>query len=163
MSQGSVKWCIRNWKKLKHCRWNCWTHGRLQEFLTLTMNLNSRPDFNHLCLLVSIDSIIFFTTELLVCETYQPEDFLGKVTCIMSRLFYNGKLYLYPPPIMANCIYTPPPPPQYCFHVVCPSVMFCFPNILKSHCWNFIKLCKHVHVYKKNTFNKKVRARRQFY
>ena len=36
-----------------------------------------------------------------------------------------------------------------------PSVTFCFLNILKSHCWNFIKLCKHDHIYKPNTLNKK--------
>ena len=45
-----------------------------------------------------------------------------------------------------------------------PSVTFCFLNILKGHCWNFIKLCKHVYIYKTNTLNKKVRAiRGQFY
>ena len=59
----------------------------------------------------------------------------------------------------------------YCFHVVCPSVRpcvrpsvtLCFLNILKSHCWIFIKPCKHVHICKTNTLNKKVRARGQFY
>ena len=63
----------------------------------------------------------------------------------------------------------------YCFHVVracvcvcvraCirPSVTFCFLNILKSHCWIFIKPCKHVHICKTNTLDKKVRARGQFY
>ena len=55
----------------------------------------------------------------------------------------------------------------YCFQVVrvCvrPSVTFCFFNILKSHCWIFIKPCKHVHICKTNTLDKKVRARGQFY
>ena len=55
----------------------------------------------------------------------------------------------------------------YCFHVVCASVSLsvtlCFFNILKSHCWIFIKPCKHVHIRKTNTLNKKVRARGQFY
>ena len=32
-----------------------------------------------------------------------------------------------------------------------PSITFCFLNILKSHCWIFIKHCKHVHIYKTNT------------
>ena len=40
-----------------------------------------------------------------------------------------------------------------------PSVTFCFINILNSHCWIFIKPCKHVHICKTNTLNKKVRAR----
>ena len=42
------------------------------------------------------------------------------------------------------------------------SVTFCFLNIL-SHCWIFIKPCKHVHICKTNTLDKKVRARGQFY
>ena len=45
----------------------------------------------------------------------------------------------------------------------CPSVTFCFLNILESHCWNFIRPCKNIHIYKTNTFNKKVWARGQFY
>ena len=32
-----------------------------------------------------------------------------------------------------------------------PSVTLCFLNILKSHCWIFIKPCKHVHICKTNT------------
>ena len=44
-----------------------------------------------------------------------------------------------------------------------PSVTLCFLNILKSHGWIFIKPCKHVHICKTNTLNKKVRARGQFY
>ena len=44
-----------------------------------------------------------------------------------------------------------------------PSVTFCFLSILKSHCWTFIKPCKHVHICKTDTLNKKVRARGQFY
>ena len=46
---------------------------------------------------------------------------------------------------------------------VSPSVAFCFLNILKSHCWIFIKLCKHVYICKTNNLDKKVRARGQFY
>ena len=44
-----------------------------------------------------------------------------------------------------------------------PSVTLCFLNNSKSHCWIFIKLCKHVHICKTNTLDKKVRARGQFY
>ena len=31
------------------------------------------------------------------------------------------------------------------------SVTFCFLNILKTHRWNLIKLCKNIHMYKANT------------
>ena len=47
-----------------------------------------------------------------------------------------------------------------CVH---PSVTFCFLNILKGHCWIFFKPCKHAHICKTNTLDKKVRARGQFY
>ena len=43
------------------------------------------------------------------------------------------------------------------------SVTFCFLNNLKSHCWIFIKPCKHVNICKTNTLDKKVKAREQFY
>ena len=48
---------------------------------------------------------------------------------------------------------------------VCPSVRptLCFLNNSKSHCRIFIKPCKHVHICKTNTLDKKVRARGQFY
>ena len=38
---------------------------------------------------------------------------------------------------------------------VSPSVTFCYLNILKIHCWNFIKPCRHIPICKTNTFNKK--------
>ena len=38
-----------------------------------------------------------------------------------------------------------------------------FFNNLESHCWLFIKPCKHVHICKTNTLDKKVRTRGQFY
>ena len=44
-----------------------------------------------------------------------------------------------------------------------PSVTLYFLNNSKSHCWIFIKPCKHVHICKTNTLDKKVRARGQFY
>ena len=63
-------------------------------------------------------------------------------------------MYLYPPPPRKLCLLR-----VYCFHFerpcVRPSVTFCFLNILKSHCWNFIKPCKHIHIYKTKTFLKK--------
>ena len=62
-------------------------------------------------------------------------------------------------------------PPLYIMFSHCPwvrpcvrlSVMFCFLNILKSHHGIFIKPCKHVHICKTTTLNKKIRARGQFY
>ena len=71
-------------------------------------------------------------------------------------------------------LYPPPPPANFVWGgytvftlSVCPcvrpSVTFCFLDILKSHCWIFIKPCKHVHICKTNTLDKKVRARGQFY
>ena len=44
-----------------------------------------------------------------------------------------------------------------------PSATLCILNNSKSHCWIFIKPCKHVHICKTNTLDKKVRARGQFY
>ena len=35
----------------------------------------------------------------------------------------------------------------------------CFLDILKSHQWNFIKLCKHNPIFKTNTYNENLRAR----
>ena len=37
----------------------------------------------------------------------------------------------------------------------CVSVTFFFLNILKNHWWNFVKFCKHIHIYKTSTTNKK--------
>ena len=44
-----------------------------------------------------------------------------------------------------------------------PSVTFCFLNNLKSHGWNLIKPCIHIHIYRANTYNKEIRARGHFY
>ena len=69
--------------------------------------------------------------------------------------------YLYPPQtLFVVGILFSRPSVRPC---VRPSVTFCFLNILKSHCWIFIKPCKHVHICKTNTLDKKVRARGQFY
>ena len=78
-------------------------------------------------------------------------------------LLFGLIVYLYPPQTLFVGV--------YCFHVVrpcvrnalCPSVTLCFLNNSKSHCWIFIKPCKHVHICKTNTLDKKVRARGQFY
>ena len=73
-----------------------------------------------------------------------------------QTLFVVGILFLRCPCVRA-CVCV-----SFC-PSVCPSVTFCYFNILKSHCWIFIKPCKHVHICKTNTWDKKVRARGQFY
>ena len=78
------------------------------------------------------------------------------------------EIYLYPPQTLfvVGILFSRCPCVRVCACVrVCvrPSVTFCFLNILKSHCWIFIKPCKHVHICKTNTLDKKVRARGQFY
>ena len=55
------------------------------------------------------------------------------------KLFCRGILYYTP----ANCVcggilFS-------CCASACPSITFCFFNTLKSHYWNFIKPCKHIH------------------
>ena len=79
---------------------------------------------------------------------------------------YWGSHHFFIPPPPANCVCGR----VYCFHVVRPTdrvsvtyVTFCFLNILKNHRWNFIKFCKHIHMYKANTTLKKLRARGQYY
>ena len=72
----------------------------------------------------------------------------------------TGKL-LYPPQtlfVVGYTVFTLSVRPSVRASVrpcVRPSVTFCFLNILKSQCWNFIKLCKHINICKTNTFNKK--------
>ena len=41
------------------------------------------------------------------------------------------------------------------------AVTFCCLNILKSPCWNFFNPCKHIHINKTNTFNKKNKCQGQ--
>ena len=50
-----------------------------------------------------------------------------------------------------------------CCPSVRPSVTFCILNIFKSHGWNFIKPCIHIHIFRANTYNKRIRARGHFY
>ena len=102
------------------------------------------------------------------------------MSCIKTVIILNTLLCLIDMQIIippANFVCGGYYPPQTLFVVVCggytvftlsirpcvrPSVTLCFLNILKSHCWIFIKPCKHVHICKTNT-SKKVRARGQFY
>ena len=42
---------------------------------------------------------------------------------------------------------------RVCLH---PSVTFDSLNFLKIHCWNFIKPCKHIHIYRTNTCKKEL-------
>ena len=83
----------------------------------------------------------------------------GQSTTLLV-ISWQGSIYYYTPRKL--CLWW-----VYCLDVVrlCvrPSLTLCFLNILNSHGWIFIKPCKHVHICKTNTFNKKVRARGQFY
>ena len=89
-------------------------------------------------------------------------------------LLFHSKMSLYPPQTLfvggilfsrCPCV-RPSVRPSVRASVrlsVRPSVTLCFLNNSKSHCWIFIKPCKHVHICKTNTLDKKVRARGQFY
>ena len=100
--------------------------------------------------------------------------FMSRINFMLSWVEHVKSFFHSYTPANFVCLY----PPRklclwwvYCFDVVRasismsirPSVTFCFLNILKSHCWIFIKPCKHVYTCKANTLNKKVRARGQFY
>ena len=83
------------------------------------------------------------------------DDGMKEVQKILSQQIYSS---LYPPQTLfvVGILFSPCP----CVRL---SATLCFLNILKSHGWIFIKPCKHVHICKTNTLNKKVRARGQFY
>ena len=106
--------------------------------------------------ILNINNVFF---DNMVSQIYPSELQLNK-----ANAFDTKAAILYPPRKL--CFWW-----VYCFHVVCPcvrpcvrlSVTFCFFNNFKSHCLIFIKPCKHVHICKTNTLDKKVRARGQFY
>ena len=85
-------------------------------------------------------------------------------TQLIGSLVLLNMLYLYPRIIICDgyTVFSLSVRPNVRPYV-CPSVRLCFLNILKSYCWIFIKPCKHVHICKTNTLDKKVRARGQFY
>ena len=93
---------------------------------------------------------------------------MNYVMTTLAPSFLIGSSSLYPPQtlfVVGYTVFTLSVRACVCACVrVCvrPSVTFCFLNILKSHCWIFIKTCKHVHICKTNTLDKKVRARGQF-
>ena len=100
-----------------------------------------------------------------ICWLRRRKHILNLTLCIlMGSSTWGGSLIQ----LMRQVIIIPPPP-QTLFVVgilfsrcpsvrtpVHPSVSFFFLNILKSHCWIFIKLCKHVHICKTNILNKKL-------
>ena len=90
-------------------------------------------------------------------------DWLLADTCPQAA---NHCALLYPPQTLfvGGILFSRCPSVRPCVRAcVRPSVTFCFLNNLKSHCWIFIKPCKHVHICKTNTLDKKVRTRGQFY
>ena len=60
------------------------------------------------------------------------------------------RTYLYPQQTLfvVGILFSRCPCVRPCVH---PSVTFCFLNNSKSHCWIFIKPCKHVYICKTNT------------
>ena len=82
---------------------------------------------------------------------------VSKANQIVNHFLANSD-FLYPPQTLfvVGILFSRCPS-------VRPSVTLCFLNILKSHCLIFIKPCKHVHICKTNTLDKKVRARGQFH
>ena len=114
----------------------------------------------------------FYPTFILMIDSYIHRKHNGRAhaisqltTSAISQGFnkpaQSHQIFLYPPQTLFVVGYT-----VFTLSVrVCvrPSVTFCFFNNLKSHCWIFIKPCKHVHICKTNTLDKKVRARGQFY
>ena len=99
--------------------------------------------------------------------------YLFSPTCLINSIKHEHSckiLYLYPPQtlfvggiLFSRCPSVRPSIRPSVHPSVRPSVTLCFLNILKSHCWIFIKPCKHVHICKTNFLDKKVRARGQFY
>ena len=88
----------------------------------------------------------------------------------LLNMYPNCSQLLYPPQTLfvGGILFSRCPCVRPCVRpCVCPSVRpsvtLCFLNNSKSHCWIFIKPCKHVHICKTNTLDKKVRARGQFY
>ena len=70
-----------------------------------------------------------------------------------TKHFIFENLYLYPPQTVfvgGYTVFTLSVRPS-----IRPSVTFCFLNNFKSHGWNFIKPCIHIHIYRANTYNKK--------
>ena len=100
------------------------------------------------------------------CSGIQFYLLLSPYLCFISFLYLDlyvqgDNVLLYPPANFVCRGYT-----VFTLSVrpcIRPSVTFCFLNNSKSHCWIFIKPCKHVHICKTNTLDKKVRARGQFY
>ena len=93
------------------------------------------------------------STSKLLCTSSTGATPVGKLLKFYSCMFHYTprKLCLWWGILFSRCA------------CVRPSVTFCFLNILKSHCGIFLNPCKHVHICKTNTLNKKVRARGQFY
>ena len=78
---------------------------------------------------------------------------------------FEGNLFLYPPQTVFVGGYTvftlsESPSDRLTDRV---SETFSFFNNFNNHGWNFIKFCKHIHINKANTTNKKLRARGQYY
>ena len=110
---------------------------------------------------------VFNKKGLPLWKKYKVANKVSHLIIIPPANFVVGILFsLYPPQTLfvVGILFSRCPCVRVCVRAcVRPSVMFCFFNILKNHCWIFIKPCKHVHICKTNTLDKKVRTRGQFY
>ena len=96
----------------------------------------------------------------LISQSSQLHSFKELLLYPPQTLFVGGILFSRCPSVRPSVRPSVCPSVRAC---VRPSVTLCFLNNLKSNSWIFIKPCKHVHICKTNTLDKKVRARGQFY
>ena len=99
------------------------------------------------CLSRVLESALFAKKKFWIFKTCYHLIYLWTISSLLyppQTLFVGGILFSRCPSVRPS---------------VRPSVTLCFLNNSKSHCWIFIKPCKHVHICKTNTLDKKVRAR----
>ena len=106
---------------------------RLSQFLFVSVGalLPSQQFFSH----TKTISCLYWLS-----QHYAEDKFKCRRGGIILTLLYPRKLCLWWGILFSRC-------PSVCACVcpcVRPSVTFCFFNNLKSHCWIFIKPCKHV-------------------
>ena len=122
----------------------------------------SCPQFCHLADAVSMETQ---AVVLSACSISGCDSISGSVWMLKLPLKFATVIFIPPQTLFVVGILFSRCPSVRSSVLACvgPSVTFCILNNSKSHCWIFIKPCKHVHLCKTNTLDKKVRARGQFY